>query len=237
MAKQVKGRCRCCSKEYARAGMLKHLSVCAERGAEADKETGRSTGYFELLITAKYRKNYWLVIEMEETEKLKDLDQFIRDIWVECCGHLSSFNIDGQRYDLEAFSDSFWDLRSENMDIQLKKVLRVGLQFEYEYDFGSPTELIISVVDYRKGKQKKKPITILSRNNPPEILCSICGENNANWVSPEGFYDGTPYWCEECVSAEEAEDGDYPEFLLPVCNSPRMGVCGYGRSSDYEEES
>lgn len=27
---------------------------------------------------------------------LDDLDQFIRDIWVECCGHLSAFYIEGK---------------------------------------------------------------------------------------------------------------------------------------------
>lgn len=39
---------------------------------------------------AKYSKKYWLIIEVSENVTLKELDNFIRDIWVECCGHLSA---------------------------------------------------------------------------------------------------------------------------------------------------
>ena len=212
--------------------MLKHLDSCKERKEQEDKEAGKTVGYFELLITAKYKKTYWLVIEMEDTAKLKDLDQFIRDIWVECCGHLSSFEIDGELYDSSPANDSYWQLPAKSMDIQLKKILEIGTQIAYEYDFGSTTELVISVVAHREGKKKKEKVTILSRNNPPEILCSLCEKNLAEWVSPEGFYDGTPFWCEECL---EENDIDEDEFLLPVCNSPRMGVCGYEGSDKYPE--
>ena len=41
----------------------------------------------------------------------------------------------------------------------------------------------------------------------------------------------------KCLEAENDEEGeDYePEFLLPVCNSPRMGVCGYAGSDRYPD--
>lgn len=37
---------------------------------------------------------------------------------------------------------------------------------------------------------------ILSRNNPSEIICSHCGQNKAEWVNPEEYYDydGEPFW-------------------------------------------
>ena len=69
-----------CSKEFTRTGIIKHLDSCKERiEAEKDIKTNKTTGYFELLITAKYQKEYWIVIEIEDTDKLEDLDQFIRD--------------------------------------------------------------------------------------------------------------------------------------------------------------
>lgn len=242
MGTQIKGKCRCCSKEFTKTGIIKHLNSCKERiDAEAKIKTGKTTEYFELLITAKYQKEYWLVIEIEETAKLKDLDQFIRDIWVECCGHLSSFYIDGVLYDSQPSNGDFWGPPSKSMVIQLKKVLSVGMQISYEYDFGSTTELLITVKGHRTGKKKKEPITILSRNNPPEIICSICNNNTADWVNPEGFYDETPFWCNECIEKreceEEDEEDDYFEedFFLPICNSPRMGVCGYEGSIKYPD--
>ena len=236
MVKQVKGKCRCCSKEFARAGMLKHLSSCKERKAEAEKETGKKTGYFELLITSRYRKEYWLVIEMEDTAKLKELDWFLRDIWVECCGHCSLFEIEEKTYSDNIQNDNFWGESCQSMNIQMKKIVETGMEFCYEYDFGTTTELIISVKGHREGKKKADKITILSRNNPPEILCSTCQKNIAVWVNPEGFYEDVPYWCETCMEKYTQEDKfDDFEFFLPVCNSPRMGVCGYEGSDIYAD--
>ncbi|MDO5392821.1 MAG: hypothetical protein Q4F24_17265 [Eubacteriales bacterium] len=68
-----------------------------------------------------------------------------------------------------------------------------------------------------------------------------CGKNRARWVDSEGYYEGNPFWCEECLEkmeSDEEESGEYdiPEFLLPVCNSPRMGVCGYEGSDIYPDQ-
>ena len=41
--------------------------------------------HFEIVISDKYLKEYWLIIEANENTTLKELDEFIRDIWVECC--------------------------------------------------------------------------------------------------------------------------------------------------------
>ena len=68
------------------------------------------------------------------------------------------------------------------------------------------------------------------------------GENTAVWINPEGFYDGTPFLCDECLrkleegDKESDEECDFePDFLLPVCNSPRMGG-GYVGSDCYPEQ-
>lgn len=57
-------------------------------------------GYFQTVITGKYDKDYWLIIEISENTSLKELDQFLRDIWLECCGHLSAFEIGGIQYEV-----------------------------------------------------------------------------------------------------------------------------------------
>lgn len=255
MAKQTKGFCKYCGKEYTRGGMLRHLSACGERKKVLEAETGkRKCGYYELLLMGRYNKNYWLIIEIRETATLRELDQFIRDIWVECCGHLSEFNIAGQRYEVLPDEDFFWDEPSKSMDYKLSSVLSAGMEFTYEYDYGSTTELIVKVQEYRIGIWKKEAVTILSRNNPPEMICSVCEKNPAEWVNPEGFYTGEPFLCEECLKKKkedrEMEEDEYEEedeymlddgwmdedFLLPICNSPRMGVCGYCGSEKYPDK-
>lgn len=246
MAKQTRGLCKYCGKEYTKGGMLKHLHACKERKKALEAESGKSRcGYYELVICGKYNKKYWLIIEIKETATLRVLDQFIRDIWVECCGHLSAFNINGVNYDAHPVETDFWGTPARSMNYKLKDVISEGMTFEYEYDFGSTTSLSIEVREHRMGIRTKENVTILSRNNPPEILCSICKNNPAKWVNPEGWYEGVPFWCEECLEEEreddmaeddyDEEDYYYEDNLLPVCNSPRMGVCGYGGSDKYPE--
>lgn len=245
MANQTKGFCKYCKKEYTKGGMLRHLATCKSRKARLDEETGKTKcGYFEVVISGKYNKYYWLIIEISENATLKELDKFIRDIWVECCGHLSEFIINGIQYEVSPCTDSFWGPPAKSMNYKLKDVVTVGETVTYEYDFGSTTELVLNIHGYRIGKRKKEKITILSRNNPLEILCRQCEKNKAQWVNPQDFYDGNPFWCEECLRENNMEDDEsdefdeccFPEFFLPVCNSPRMGVCGYEGSNIYPEQ-
>ena len=94
MGKSTRGYCKYCGKEYTRTGMVKHLQTCKRRVDLYEKAT-ETEKYFELLLYGAYNKDYWLIIQIKENATLDDLDQFIRDIWVECCGHLSAFEING----------------------------------------------------------------------------------------------------------------------------------------------
>ena len=66
-----------------------------------------------------------MFIEMQETATLEDLDSFLRDIWLECCGHLSAFNIYGTNYDVMPNENSFWGEPSKSMKYKLKNLYRV----------------------------------------------------------------------------------------------------------------
>ena len=85
---------------------------------------------------------------------LKELDVFIRDIWVECCGHLSAFTIHEEQYESNPDTDAFWGKPSRNMNYRLKDVVDVGDSFLYEYDFGSTTELVLSIHSCRDGEKR-----------------------------------------------------------------------------------
>lgn len=243
MATQTKGLCKYCGKECTKGGMIRHLASCKKRQAKIETEKGkRKCGYFQIIITAKYSKEYWLIVEASENVTLNELDKFIRDIWVECCQHLSAYEINGISYEKYPSDDYMWGTSAKNMNYRLRDVVKVGDNMSYEYDFGSTTELILNVHSYREGVRKDDGIVILSRNNPIEIICSHCGQNKAEWVNSEEYYDydGEPFWCEECLRAESdtEDDEDFygEEFLLPVCNSPRMGVCGYEGSKKYPDQ-
>lgn len=234
MAQKIKGKCKFCGREYTFGYMNRHLPACKVRQAQLAAEKGmKLCGYYELAICFAYSRDYWMYIEVKETATLRELDTFLRDIWLECCGHLSAFEIDGVSYDIDAREASMWGEPAKSMNCKLGKVLQKGMAFKYEYDFGDTTELMITVVNYRVKDWKKDKLTILSRNNPHEYICEECGERPATalcsicyWESGEGFL------CEECSKAHDCGE----EMLLDVCNSPRMGVCGYCGSARYPDQ-
>lgn len=244
MATQTKGFCKYCGKAYTKSGMLRHLASCKERKIRLDEENGKQDcGYFQIVISGKYTNVYWLIIEVSENTTLKELDKFIRDIWVECCGHLSAFDVNGARYEICPNTDRFWGTPAKSMNYRLKDVIKAGDVMDYEYDFGSTTELLVKVYDYRVGKSRKDKIVILSRNNPLEIVCSQCEKNKASWVDPMSYYKGNPFWCDECLHRDDYDENEHdydeyeiPEYMLPICNSPRMGTCGYEGSNIYPDQ-
>lgn len=232
MAKQTKGKCKYCGKEYTRGYMINHLSSCKERMARIAEEAGSGRcGYFELIISGRYSSAYWLIIEMRDDATLKDLDTFLRDIWLECCGHLSAFEIYGVSYDV-APDENFWGEPAKSMNCKLKSVLEKGMTFTYEYDFGSTTDLVIKVHGYRESCRKTEKLAILSRNNPPEILCDACQLKPATVICLMCLDCGEGFLCDECSETHECGD----EMMLDICNSPRMGVCGYSGSLKYSEQ-
>jgi len=50
------------------------------------------------VVEGSYLPYYWMHLELPANATLEDLDSFLRDIWLECCGHLSAFRIEGKEY-------------------------------------------------------------------------------------------------------------------------------------------
>ena len=46
------------------------------------------------------------------------------------------------------------------------------------------------------------------------------------------MWNGRGFLCKDC----EEEIGSVDDFVLNVCNSPRMGVCGYEGSEIYPDQ-
>ena len=41
---------------------------------------------------------HWVMLIVQPTTSLRQLDQFLRDLWLECCGHMNHFEIGDVRY-------------------------------------------------------------------------------------------------------------------------------------------
>jgi Plasmid pRiA4b ORF-3-like protein len=165
---------------------------------------------------------YWMHLEVPASTTLATLDQFLRNTWLECCGHLSAFEIAGVRYAIDAGMYDDWDMGEKSMRVRLDKVLSPEQTCSYEYDYGTTTELKLRVISEYEVETKGKAIQVLARNTPPVILCEGCGKP-ATEVCSQCIFDDRGWLCDDC--AEEHECGE--EMLLPVVNSPRVGMCAY----------
>jgi len=211
--------------------MIRHLQSCEQRVMQGELESrqkAKKIKAFHLVVEGYRLPMYWMHLEVATGTTLATLDRFLRDTWLECCGHLSAFTIGGVRYSVDAALYE-WDTGSKNMQVRLDQVLHPGQMCAYEYDFGSTTELTLKVISEREVVAKKKAIEILSRNNPPIVPCDVCGKP-ATSICTQCIYEDKGCLCNTCAKDHECSE----EMLLPLVNSPRAGVCGYtGRDPAY----
>lgn len=206
--------------------MTKHLKICQQQQEQrkvvsdttTKKQNLQKMKLFHIIVEGRYSPKYWMHLEIPSTATLRDLDDFLRDTWLECCGHLSAFTIEGERY--VSYPDKEFDDKS--MNISLNKILDVGMKFHHEYDFGTTTELALKVISERELEISRKTIQLLARNEPPSINCDSCGKI-ATVICSECIYEGKGWLCDECASKHECDE----EMQMPVVNSPRVGMCGY----------
>ncbi len=230
MSETSQGKCQYCKRIFSEQGMKKHLDICERRSDNFLKVPGdNAESYFCIKVEGQRAPEYWLYLDVSaERTTLKDLDKFLRDIWLECCGHLSQFIINRRYY--TASPERSYDEYS--MNYKLKDILEVGTNFRHEYDFGSTTELNLKVVSNRTGIRRKKKIELMARNIMPDVKCAVCG-SKATLLCTECMWDKEEEaaLCDDCAAEHECGE----ELLLPVCNSPRCGVCGY-EGGMYDED-
>jgi hypothetical protein len=241
-----KGKCCFCGKMFAKAGINRHLAIHLQEKAKSGK-SGKS--FFVKVETDKYygATPYFLSLWINGDAKMRDLDDFLRAIWLECCGHLSAFRNPKQQY---AFGGAFdmmdaYDYLDEGnvakyeeimedvdgqipMSRKVKDVLQKGVVLDYEYDFGSSTNLSLTVVDEYPVKAEQN-IVLLSRNEPLPIMCSTCKKVPATRICSVCTYEKEAVFCDKCADKHAKKCRDFADYAssMPVVNSPRMGVCGY----------
>jgi hypothetical protein len=230
--RRLGGTCTLCGHALTRAGAGRHLAACAPAH---DRTTGAETRLLQLRVTSPGLPAYWLDLEMRVDAKLDALDSLLRRTWLEC-GHLSSFSIGrvtyfSPGYDFEFTApfrgSAFGGGRSErSMAIKAGDALSaIGERFRYEYDFGSTTTLQILVSAQRIGRLGRLATRVLARNVAPTWPCATCGQPATTVCSFCLFQDDPAFTCR--LHKAEHACGDTDGFM-PVVNSPRMGVCGYG---------
>ncbi len=188
----------------------KHLLACGER-----KKINK-IGDKDIFLIRASTGPFFVYFEINTNDTLEELDQFLRDLWLECCGHLSAFTINGIRYNSDCE-----DLEPDEktLNYKLSGLLSSGMIFSHEYDFGTTTGLTLKVIEKRKGSLDK--IEIIARNNLPDFKCA-CG-NPAKEICAQCVWEDGGLLCSKCAKKHKCGE----DALLPLVNSPRTGMCGY----------
>ena len=219
MSQRVKteGACAFCGKRASRGGMSRHLRTCGERrGAirDADDGPGEPETLIHLQVQNAHGGEFWLHLEMRGRTTLKKLDEYLRAIWLECCGHLSQFSAGG------------WGGSNVPMARRAQEVFAPDTELTHVYDFGTSTVSLVRAVEVRTGRALgRHPILLMARNEMPAAACAECGAPGAR-LCLECMYkaDTNPVLCEAHAASHPHEEYGEP---VPLVNSPRSGECGY----------
>jgi hypothetical protein len=166
--------------------------------------------------------DYWMDVALKRDASLRQLDKFLRDVWVDCCDHISTFICGGTEY----YSNYAVEMGGRSMNARIFKEMECGTQLRYEYDFAETTRLVIDVIgEVRMGKRHRKALQ-LARNIQPQYACVKCGAK-AEQVASRPLFEtiGESAYCAKCAN-EKMQREDVQ--MLPILNSPRCGKCRYG---------
>jgi len=200
---------------FGKSLMTRHLSKCKTQ-TPGKLDVPRA---FHLVVEGGWTKEYWLHLGVPVKMPFSKLDDFPRRIRLECCGHMSAFEIGGVRYSRSPMMEE----EERGMEAPLGQVLDVGTKFRHEYDFGSTTELALKVVGFWSQDKPKGAVQLLARNEPPQFVCVQCKTQPATQVCTACTQSEDAWLCDGCAEVHDCGE----EMLLPVVNSPRVGVCAY----------
>jgi hypothetical protein len=215
--KQTKGRCSYCEQEITKNGVTKHLASCSQRldaVAKADSKKGGTEKLYHLRIQADGQNQFWLDLEMRGSVTLKNLDDYLRCIWLECCGHMSKFSVGG------------WSGNEISKKRKALEIFDPGTELTHIYDFGTSSETLIKVVGVREGTPtSSRPIVLMVRNLMPEYECIEC-KHPATILCMECVIEEDVWGtlCNEHATTHSHNNYGEP---VPLVNSPRLGLCGY----------
>src|SRR5512135_2111633 len=199
------GFCALCGHRATKRMMMAHVET---RVAARDR-VGQPQRLVVLRFDAVGEPRYWLIIEAKADAQLRHVDVLLRQLWLECCGHMSAFRVGRRELAMTTATAIAF--------------ARAASKVDYEYDFGSTTALTGEMVGERHGSIGRESVRLLARNEPIPWLCGGC-KAPATVVCPFCIDSDDGLFCDAHADVHEHAD---EEVYLPVVNSPRMGVCGY----------
>jgi len=202
------GKCLYCNQLFSQKEIGKHLAKHLADMEKSVKTTTTQT-YCHIEVDAS---DYFIHLLVKGDANMKIIDSFLKDIWLDCCGHLSGFGHNNFKV---------------SMSHKVVDVFEPRIKIFHDYDFGTTTRVFLKGLKTYQLNHKENLI-LLSRNEPLKLMCATCKKKPAENVCTTCWYDDYSYFCESCSEKHEKECEDFADYSsMPVVNSPRMGECGY----------
>lgn len=220
------GQCRICGGVYTATGMTSHIKKHIAR-------TTNTSGYYVIRIDAGRGNPFWMYVIADADIAFDELDQFLRSMWLECCGHPSHFVV----------YDKVQPEFIPDMGARLSDVLHDRTRFAHYYD---STVLRLGVVrmcgqiysgvddpsvDERfDNVPSKYNIIVLALHDRVMFRCRSCKRESATVCS--GFtMTGEGVLCMDCARLHDQAT----ENMRWALQSPRSGQCLYGMIDEKDQ--
>lgn len=227
----TQGKCQGCSTLISKRAFAKHLETCPMIQSYKNDQN------FLFQIFDRFRPDlYWMVVAAPPKLTLKELDSFLRSIWLGCCQHMSCFSLPSNEkefYPYYFWNRSFMDRHRYALmnNYYLQDIFPEYSYLHYDFDFGNLSALKIEFPPNYDNTSSDSSSTLVNDfqllilNYPPHYICDQCCklplEVNCS-ICMRSF-------CLKCLQSRRAHNCDIfdTEDILPIINSPRVGKCGY----------
>ena len=264
MTIRTQSQCLGCRKTLQTKTARTHLKSCI--AAAKMPEGRRRKPMLIVSATAGYddtKTVYALYTLMPKNATLRDIDELLRETWLECCGHLSSFDSKGTKFTSDGFDQDMFD--DPSFDHRAAWTIPPGTEAEYQYDMGDTTCVTVRVEPAPEqawawlARQEIDPGDPVLRNLMPE-LCDKCGQEASHFRPAETLCTGctpenprtyvellarTHPPCRGCgveatryrrphTSCQDCRQEDHDNYR-PLVNSPRDGTGCFDQRTPAEQ--
>jgi len=186
--------CQLCKKSFGCKQIYVHYAVCI-----AEKYTQEYSGHYVVSFLSRGMCNnqYYIYAIINPKTTFATIDNYLRNKWLNCCGHLSNFECEKKQISKRATFKTYAD----------KDII-------YEYDMGSTTTIYMQKSILIKSDKEPLKTTYLHnvlQNDPFKFNCKICDK-------PASYHDGVYQFV--CETHKDKADN---YLLTQIVNSPRMG--------------
>lgn len=209
------GRCANCAHVFSPDIILGHLRDCIPNGP------GKKQGWYMLQVFGS--RDHWMYLAVSSSAVLLDLDLFLREIWLECCGHNSTFIVEQPIPNADRNKENP-PVHVNHMKTSVRDIFKPGLVLDHEYGAPDVTSLRLRVLSQHKNGGPDEKIKLLAKNLMPEYTCNTCGNAGTEICMACIHEQDNPMYCRDCA-ADHRED--HRHTILMACNSPRMGCIFY----------